>query len=87
MDRQNFKLTFEALDALSNGVELLKQTIDARKNALLQQKESYRQNMAQKNNEIEHLKQIIADTVEKVGVCAATIDKVLNDNGSGNNSN
>ena len=87
METENFKLTFEALDALNDSVELLKQTIEARKDAILQQKESYRQNITQKNSEIEYLKQIIAKTIEKVGVCATAIDEVLNDNGSGNNSN
>ena len=87
MDREHFNLTFEALNALNDGIDLLRQTIDARKNALLQQKESYRLNMAQKNDEIEQLKRIIADTAEKVGVCAVKINEVLSDNGSGNNSN
>ena len=87
MDTQNFKSTFEALNDLNKSVEALKRTVETRKNAFFQQKESYRQNMTQKNDEINHLKDTIAKAFQKVSVCTATIDKVLEDNGSGNNSN
>ena len=87
MDTQNFKHTFSALEDLSQSLITLKEAFKIRKNAALQQKEAYRDNMADKNKQIDVYKQTLNVACEKIDEFAKTIDMVLSENGSGNNSN
>ncbi len=87
MEEQQFQQTIEALEQIRESLDVLKNAIEGRKNALFQQKEAYKNNMAAKNEEIMRLKNLVADAAQKVGNCVLTIDEVLKENGSGNNSN
>ena len=87
MEEQQFQQTKEALEQFKESLNVLKNAVEGRKNALFQQKEAYKNNMAAKNEEILRLKNLVASAAEKVSNCVLTIDEVLKENGSGNNSN
>jgi len=68
-------------------LQQLQETLQGKKNALLQQRQSYKHNMAEKTKQIDDLKQTVADTLSKVTGVAQKIDMVLKEDGSGNNNN
>lgn len=87
MENENFNLTQKALGDLRLGLENLQKNFAVKKNACIQQKQSYKHNLSEKNNEIENLKNTVRSVSEKIGTTLDKIDMVLKENGSGNNSN
>ena len=84
---QNLERTNAALSELTQSVDTLKVVLKKRKAALLQQKEAYQNNMAQKNAQINRLKSALETAVDKIGRAAQKIDEVLEENGTSHNSN
>ncbi len=86
MDEQKFMQTAHALESLDSVLKSLKQAIEVKKYAVGQQRQSYKQNLAQKNSQLEALKQAASETLLKVGSAVEKIDMVLKEDGSSNNN-
>ena len=87
MDIKNLPQTDKALTELTETIKEFQTVIQNKKNALFQQRQSYKYNMAEKTKQIENLKETIASTLNKVTTVANKIDMVLKENGSSNNNN
>ncbi|MBE6451459.1 MAG: hypothetical protein E7016_05805 [Alphaproteobacteria bacterium] len=87
MELKNLPQSEKALNELESLLQQLQETLQGKKNALLQQRQSYKHNMAEKTKQIDDLKQTVADTLSKVTGVAQKIDMVLKEDGSGNNNN
>ena len=78
--------TNAALKELSESMENLLRVLNAKKNALLQQKEAYKNNMQNKNAEIEKLQKTIEAAFQTIEASAQKINEVIENNGTSNNS-
>ncbi|MBQ2811387.1 MAG: hypothetical protein IJF12_04370 [Alphaproteobacteria bacterium] len=87
MELKNLPQSEKALNELESLLQQLQETLQGKKNALLQQRQSYKHNMAEKTKQIDDLKQTVADTLSKVTGVAQKIDMVLKEDGSSNNNN
>ena len=76
MAQQNFEQTNLALDALKQSVDDLFGILNAKKNGIIQQKESYRKNIEQKNAKIDMLTKAIENAAEKINQSVQKIDEV-----------
>ena len=87
MDMQKFSQTALVLEEIHNELKNLKQAVDNKKFALGQQRQSYKQNMAEKNLQLENFNKTTAAALQKVETVMEKIDRVLNEDGSSNNNN
>lgn len=87
MNLENLPQTKKALSELDNMLNRLHQSLQNKKNAISQQKQSYKHNMTQKNEQIDVLKETVANTLNKVINVTQKIDMVLKEDGSSNNNN
>ncbi len=87
MIKQEFKLSSAAFEELRRSVNALKTAEQSLKGRLFQQREAYKNNMKNKNEEIERLRQIIAEASNNIAGCVSTIEEVLDQNGSSHDSN
>lgn len=87
MDKKKFVNTAAALEEINLAVERLKKSVESKRSALLQQRQSYKQNAAEKNARLAQFRQTAADALIKVENMAQKIDMVLSENGSSNNHN
>lgn len=87
MDTQKLAQTARVLDEIRNELKNLKHTADNKKNALGQQRQSYKQNMAEKNMRLEDAAKTATAALQQVEKIMANIDMVLNEDGSSNNNN
>ena len=96
IDKQMNKFSKEVKNQILNGLntadvngvkELFETTLKNKKNAVAQQRQSYKNNMAQKNEQIENLNKSISQALSKVVSVAQKIDMVLKEDGSSNNNN
>jgi len=87
MEEQNLERTNAALKELGSSIENLRHALNVKKNAFLQQKEAYKNNIQSKNAEIGMLQKAIEDAYQTVSQSAQKIVEVIEKNGTGNNSN
>ncbi len=87
MNLENLPQTKKALSELDNMLNRLHQSLQNKKNAISQQRQSYKHNMTQKNEQIDVLKETVANTLNKVINATQKIDMVLKEDGSSNNNN
>lgn len=87
MDTQKFSRTALVLDEIHKELKNLKQAADNKKFALGQQRQSYKQNMAEKNIRLENLNKTTAAALQQVEKVMVKIDMVLKEDGSSNNNN
>ena len=87
MNLENLPQTKKALSELDNMLNRLQQSLQNKKNAISQQRQSYKHNMTQKNEQIDVLKETVANTLNKVINATQKIDMVLKEDGSSNNNN
>ena len=87
MNLENLPQTKKALSELDNMLNRLHQSLQNKKNAIGQQRQSYKHNMTQKNEQIDVLKETVANTLNKVINATQKIDMVLKEDGSSNNNN
>ena len=87
MDIKNLSKTAQCLQELNSVIAEFETTLKNKKNAVAQQRQSYKNNMAQKNEQIENLNKSISQALSKVVSVAQKIDMVLKEDGSSNNNN
>jgi len=87
MAEQNLERTNAAFQGLQGSLENLLNVLNAKKNALLQQKESYKGNIQAKNAQIEVLQKTIESAVQTIDRNARKIDEVIKQNATSHNSN
>lgn len=87
MDKQQFIKTRQAVADLQAELKNLKQAAESKKYALTQQRQSYKNNMAERNLRLENLTKAVADMALKTDATIQKIEMVLNEDGSGNNNN
>lgn len=87
MDIKNLSKTMQSLEELNSVLKEFEITLKNKKNAIVQQRQSYKNNMAQKNEQIESLSKNIVQTLNKVTSVAQKIDMVLKEDGSSYNNN
>ena len=85
MEDQKLEQTTAALGEMKESLNALMRALDAKRNTLAQQKENYKNNVTEKNAEIEKLKQALSMAAQKIEKSALKIDEVIKENGSGNN--
>ncbi len=85
MNMQDFTKTSQSLLQLKACLDRLRDLSVKKKNALTQQRESYKNNIFQKNSEIQHLKEIIKLAAKRIDESAQKINEVIKENGSSNN--
>ena len=85
MGMEHFEKTAESLERLSESLEKLRAVAQNKKSAVKGQREVYHNNMMQKNEHINRLKQAVAHAAERIGETTRKIDEVIKENGSGNN--
>ena len=66
MTEQHLERTSQALSGLQQSIESLHIVLNAKKNALLQQKESYKSNLQTKNMQIETLQKSIESALQTI---------------------
>ncbi len=86
-DIENLPQTSKSLTDFEKTIEKFQVALQNKKNAILQQRQSYKHNMAEKTKQIETLKTAVANTLNKVTSVAQKIDMVLKEDGSSNNNN
>ena len=86
-DIENLPQTSKSLTDFEKTIEKFQVALQNKKNAILQQRQSYKHNMAEKTKQIETLKTTVANTLNKVTSVAQKIDMVLKEDGSSNNNN
>lgn len=87
MDKQQFIKTRQAVADLQTELKNLRQVAESKKYAITQQRQSYKNNMAEKNSRLENLTKAVADMALKTDATIQKIEMVLNEDGSGNNNN
>lgn len=87
MADENFEKTNAKIGELGRAIESLKDVLANKKTTVCQQREAYKNNMAQKNAKVDELKNALEMTIQKLDTTAQKIDEVIRENGSGNNSN
>lgn len=87
MDIKNLSKTMQSLEELNSVLKEFEITLKNKKNAIVQQRQSYKNNMSQKNEQIESLSKNIVQTLSKVTSVAQKIDMVLKEDGSSYNNN
>ena len=85
MDMQNLHQTSIAVADLKQSLSRLRDVLLKKKNAISQQRDAYKANIATKNAEIEHLKQAVTTAAQKINSSIQKIDEVIGENGSSNN--
>ncbi len=85
MDKEKFVKSAQALEELKTALEKLKQVAAVKKNALVQQRQSYKRNMAEKNAHLEAEGKKTEAVAARVAEVVKKIDMVLKDDGSDNN--
>lgn len=87
MDMKNLPKTEKAFEALEAALKEFQGALQNKKNALVQQRQSYKHNMSEKNKQIDDLKEVVGSALSKVTTVAQKIDMVLKEDGSSNNNN
>jgi NADH:ubiquinone oxidoreductase subunit D len=87
MDKQKLARTMKAFDEMQASLKALKQSLEAKKYALGQQRASYKQNVTEKNARLENLNKTVAEVLAQTAAVIQKIDMVLNEDGSDNNNN
>ncbi len=87
MDIENLPQTAKALSDFEEVVQKLQVVLQNKKNAVFQQRQSYKHNMSEKVKQIEMLKETVTNTLGKVTNVVQKIDMVLKEDGSSNNNN
>lgn len=87
METQKLERTEQAINRLKESVGTLSQIVDEKKAAFAQKKETYKNNMAEKTQQIEALRKALSMAAQKISDSVENIDEVIRENGSGNNSN
>lgn len=87
MDIENLPQTDKALSNFEEMLKKLQVALQNKKNAVFQQRQSYKHNMAEKTKQIDTLKTTVSNTLNKVTMVAQKIDMVLKEDGSSNNNN
>lgn len=77
MAELNLERTNLCLEGLKESIENLHTVLNAKKNALLQQKESYKGNMQTKNAKIEELQKTLESAVHIIDKNVQKIDEVI----------
>ncbi len=86
-DIENLPQTSKSLKDFEKTLEKFQVALQNKKNAILQQRQSYKHNMAEKTKQIETLKTTVSNTLIKITNVAQKIDTVLKEDGSSNNNN
>ena len=86
-DIENLPQTSKSLKDFEKTLEKFQVALQNKKNAILQQRQSYKHNMADKTKQIETLKTTVSNTLIKITNVAQKIDTVLKEDGSSNNNN
>ena len=84
---KNLPKTEKAFEALEAALKDFQGVLQNKKNALLQQRQSYKNNISEKNKQIDDLKEVVGSALSKVTTVAQKIDMVLKEDGSSNNNN
>ncbi len=87
MDEQKFMQTSKALQAIQNELDGLQKIIEKKKYAIVQQRQSYKANMAEKNARLEAMQNTVNTAALKTSEVIKKIEMVLNEDGSGNDNN
>ena len=87
IDIKNLPQTSKALNNFEEMHKKIQTVLQSKKNAVFQQRQSYKHNMTEKTKQIETLKTTVANTLNKVTSVAQKIDMVLKEDGSSNNNN
>lgn len=87
MDEQKFMQTSKALQAIQNEIDGLQKIIEKKKYAIVQQRQSYKANMAEKNARLEAMQNTVNTAALKTSEVIKKIEMVLNEDGSGNDNN
>ncbi len=87
MELKNLPKTDKSLSEFDNLINQIQSVLQTKKNAIMQQRQSYKHNMAEKTKQIDALKETITTTLNKVTTVADKIDMVLKEDGSSNNNN
>lgn len=87
MELKNLPKTDKSLSEFDNLINQIQSVLQTKKNAIMQQRQSYKHNMAEKTKQIDALKETVTTTLNKVTTVAGKIDMVLKEDGSSNNNN
>ncbi len=87
MDMKDLPQTEKAFEALETVLKDFQGVLQNKKNALLQQRQSYKNNMLEKNKQIDDMKAVVAKVLDKTTKVVQTIDMVLKEDDSGNSNN
>lgn len=87
MDEQKFMQTSKVLQAIQNEIDGLQKIIEKKKYAIVQQRQSYKANMAEKNARLEAMQNTVNTAALKTSEVIKKIEMVLNEDGSGNDNN
>jgi len=85
MDKQNLKKTAAAMQMLEDALNHLKQAVEVKKFAVNRQRVAYKQNMTEKNAQLDSLKRAVGAAAAKAEELSNKIDRVLKEDGSSNN--
>lgn len=80
MQEQNFARTLEALEELKTALQSLNHAVEVKKNALLQQRHSYKNNLNNLNKTVQETVSVIRSVYQK-------IDQVVQEDGTNHNNN
>lgn len=80
MQEQNFARTLEALEELKTALQGLNHAVEVKKNALLQQRHSYKNNLNTLNKTVQETVSVIRSVYQK-------IDQVVQEDGTNHNNN
>ncbi len=85
MDKQNFRKTVAAMQMLGEALNRLKQAVEVKKFAVNRQRVAYKQNMTEKNAQLDALKRAVVAAATKAEELSDKIDEVLKEDGASNN--
>lgn len=87
MDEQKFVQTANVLKTMQEELDGLQKMIEKKRYAIVQQRQSYKANMAEKNARLEVMRETVNSAALKTNEAIKKIEMVLNEDGSGNNNN
>ena len=87
MELENLPQTDKALQEFNGLIKQIQSALQVKKNAIDQQRHSYKHNMSEKTKQIDEFKTTVANTINKVANVVQKIDMVLKEDGSSNNNN